>query len=554
MITTRSTRLSQPQGSVEIDYANPLAKGVAWLYLPSVEKELVRSLPITKGSGYTRRSVAGGVGQVLDANSTITTPSASLNSSDTLTMFSVASVKASLVSQAAIIPHAGVGNGSAGSTVVGQTAYAGGGGAGAVVYYSPNYSGYIIASSPGGDFTPGNVVVIVATYRRKDALRVYANGNLRATTAAADYQANLKFNSTVNVGGTSVSSTNVLMSGISYRAWSDAEIVEFSANPWQLFKPDSRRIYFDMGAGGTTEVTTEGTNSVQLSTSDSGYIGQEHLLVSSSSTQLGTLTAMGIAQANTLSSTPLVQTITSVGGAVTQISILSGEATASSSGTSPGAVQQVNKLLGSACLSLSSASSAGMLQVSNLTAISNAQLLLTTAAGILQSHVLLGGATFQSSYATSGGMSLTPLIELSADVVQAQSFSGAGQVSQDHKLSHGQSEQPATSSNGATVQTHVLVSSNAVQFVLSSSEAIAVEEQGLLQGSSVSQGNTITLGVILQGNILRGTSARQLTLSSSGAITQAGVLPPLTDAELREILAGMQLAIARLQVRLDAMY
>ena len=337
-------------------------------------------------------------------------------------------------------------------------------------------------------------------------------------------------------------------------ALSGEDIAALSRNPWQLFRPVQRRIYFDVGAGGTAGVTVEGTNSVQLSTSDSGYIGQEHLLVSSSSAQLGTLTAMGIAQANTLSGNPLVQTITSVGGAVTQISILSGEATASSSGTSQGVIQQVNKLLGADCLVLSSSSSAGLLQANNLVAISSAQLSLTTAAGILQSHVLLGGATFQSSYATSGGMSLTPLIELSAGVVQSQSLSGAGQVSQDHKLSHGQSEQPATSSNGATVQTHVLVSSNAVQFVLSSSEAIAVEERGLLQGSSVSQGNTITLGVILQGNILRGTSARQLTLSSSGAITQTGVLPPLTDAELREILAGMQLAIARLQVRLDAMY
>ena len=250
MILNKGTRLSQPQGPVELDYANSLAKGMAWLYLPSVEKELVRSLPITKGGGYTRGPVAGGVGQVLDANSSITTPSASLNSSDTLTMFSVASVKATLVSQAAIVSHAGTGSGSAGSTVVGQTGYAGGGGAGAVVYYSPNYNGYITASSPGGDFIPGNVVVIVATYRRNDALCVYANGNLRATTAAADYQANLKFNSTVNVGGPSASSTNVLMSGISYRAWSDAEIVEFSANPWQLFKPAQRRIYFDMGAGG----------------------------------------------------------------------------------------------------------------------------------------------------------------------------------------------------------------------------------------------------------------------------------------------------------------
>ena len=36
------------------------------------------------------------------------------------------------------------------------------------------------------------------------------------------------------------------------RALSDQEIREFNLNPWQLFRPVQRRVYFDMGAGGGT--------------------------------------------------------------------------------------------------------------------------------------------------------------------------------------------------------------------------------------------------------------------------------------------------------------
>ena len=533
MLVTRGVRLTQPQGSAEIDWANPIARrGLRQLLSFGTLTEAVSGAPLNTSK--TQIGVGGfGAGWTGNPYSYTTTVPPVAAAANTSVLFVCATPTSSA-------------NGV-------YLDYRAASYAGSFIRITSTLITCRIYDSTVMSFPVVEGVTITVVWRVKaGAHALYVNGVKVASSTSTANQA-------LTPNYVATATTTCYLAGlITSTVFSDADGVSLSANPWQLFKPAQRRVYFDMGAGGgdggTTEVTVEGTNSVQLSTSDSGYIGQEHLLVSSSNAQLGTLTAMGIAQANTLSGNPSVQAITSIGGAVTQISILSGEATASSSGTSQGVIQQVNKLLGADCLVLSSSSSAGLLQANNLVAISSAQLSLTTAAGILQSHVLLGGATFQSSYATSGGMSLTPLIELSAGVVQAQSLSGVGQVSQNHKLSHGQSEQPATSSNGATVQTHVLVSSNAVQFVLSSSEAIAVEERGLLQGSSVSQGSTITLGVILQGNILRGTSARQLTLSSSGAITQTGVLPPLTDAELREILAGMQLAIARLQVRLDAMY
>ena len=422
MILTRSTRLSQPQGPAEIDYANSLAKGMAWLYLPSVEKELVRSLPITKGGGYTRRAVAGGVGQVLDANSTITTPSASLNSSDTLTMFSVASVKASLVSRPAIVPHVGSGTGSAGSTVVGQTAYAGGGGAGAVVYYSPNYTGQIIASSPGGDFTPGNVVVIVATYRRNDALRVYANGNLRATTAAADYQANLKFHSTVNIGGTSESSTNVIMSGISYRAWSDAEIAEFSANPWQLFRPVQRRVYFDMGAGGG---------------------GTTH-----------TVTADPVDQGSTTTRPGLTQTHVTTASAVTQGATVSRPA-----------ITQTHVVTARAVVQASTVNAPSIVQTHIVTAMPSVQGATVTRPGLSQTHTVTARAVTQGSVvnAPSVDVGSTPATFVTARPVAQGSTVNTPGIRQTHVTSARAVVHGSTISAPGLVQTHVVAARPVVQ-------------------------------------------------------------------------------------------
>lgn len=50
-------------------------------------------------------------------------------------------------------------------------------------------------------------------------------------------------------GGYTAGGANAL-SVVWSRALSNAEIAEISSNPWQVFRPVQRRIYFDMGAGG----------------------------------------------------------------------------------------------------------------------------------------------------------------------------------------------------------------------------------------------------------------------------------------------------------------
>ena len=79
-------------------------------------------------------------------------------------------------------------------------------------------------------------------------------GNSSPRNAGTDFRA-LRGGAYPTVGF----SGDMIALSIHARALSDDELVRLRANPWQLFKPVQRRIYFDMGAGGgaTTSVSTD---------------------------------------------------------------------------------------------------------------------------------------------------------------------------------------------------------------------------------------------------------------------------------------------------------
>ena len=54
--------------------------------------------------------------------------------------------------------------------------------------------------------------------------------------------------------------TPIFLAATWQRALSDQEIRDFSLNPWQIFRPVQRRVYFDMGAGGGGEPATHDTS------------------------------------------------------------------------------------------------------------------------------------------------------------------------------------------------------------------------------------------------------------------------------------------------------
>lgn len=139
--------------------------------------------------------------------------------------------------------------------------------------------------------------------------------------------------------------------------------------------------------------------------------------------------------------------------------------------------------------------------------------------------------------------------ELTGNSLFQMNLSASGSIVQIHSLLPAHTQQDVYSTQSSLVQEYILLANNSTQIVLSSSGAIGTS--GSLLGNNAQQTNTSSSGFIIQASFLQGNVVKQLNLSSSGAITQ-GSSQPLTDAEIRQMFAMLQVAVAKLQTRIDA--
>lgn len=103
-------------------------------------------------------------------------------------------------------------------------------------------------------FTAGVPQLWLATYDGAN-VRFYLDGVLRATQAQTGFPNRVFLD--VAFGGWNAGAcitTKSYLAGIANRAWSDSQVRDFSANPWQIFKAPSRQLFAanDAGAAGVT--------------------------------------------------------------------------------------------------------------------------------------------------------------------------------------------------------------------------------------------------------------------------------------------------------------
>lgn len=114
----------------------------------------------------------------------------------------------------------------------------------------------------GNDTSYPEIGVWVARYDGTTALKIYRNGEdftgSNANTGASGSMASMN---NIGLGGTNrgtdafAGAGQLQTLGLYWnRALSPSEISEISRNPWQLFRPAQRRIYFDAGSGGGSVV------------------------------------------------------------------------------------------------------------------------------------------------------------------------------------------------------------------------------------------------------------------------------------------------------------
>lgn len=251
MLLQPRRRVVQPQGPVEIDWANPLARGLIQAYLGSGDRYLVggaqRAVP-TKVVGPHGFAEARILASMLGVTSSVAGSSASV------TMLSIerTSPAASVVANYFKLGNSSTAarlycSSSDGVTVGLLTARAYFGGA---------------TRTFGGSFTrqPGDWYTGVVRHLVGYGTTLFVDGQKDPTEAlGAGTHLGYGFHGTRDITG--VMECASALSVVWSRALSDAEVAAVSANPWQLFRPLPARLLVDLSGpvsisrpGGGTEL------------------------------------------------------------------------------------------------------------------------------------------------------------------------------------------------------------------------------------------------------------------------------------------------------------
>lgn len=277
----------QPQGPVAIDWAHPLAQGLASFVLPlgtaafDIAKGVALApslggpvLPVVRESGRGLRTITNGAG--LPTNGAYFAPSSPIAGTvGDMTLFSVIH-PLGLPTQANSLGVFGFGS----SVSINQTvALMNGATDGTLIrFLVRNDANVALADMSSGSipaFIQGSTRSIAGVFRSAGASSTYVNGRVAstaATTASGTITMNRQYVGAL-VRTTTVNGFDgaVFVSAAWKRALEDAEVAALSENPWQLLRPVQRRIWVEAGAtpiglvgGAAAEALASGNLSLQI--------------------------------------------------------------------------------------------------------------------------------------------------------------------------------------------------------------------------------------------------------------------------------------------------
>ena len=251
MILTRSTRLSQPQGPVEVA---PEWGGRGVVYLPPVQSGIAR-VNGTVGRGPTPQGISAIYTAGTDTKVERLNGSAPNGVTEFTQIVYLTPTAGGVVNDRGIFGNWNT-TGATGlvqmihrardATVNGRYCY--------VMSYDPT-SGAAASGIRTSDYSAvDNVPAFLVATVKNNTLSLYLNGALHGSTAvsatAMSSQADLQLGNYYDISVVRRLAANVHLAAFLPRGLGASEVAALSRNPWQLFRPIQRRVYFDMGAGG----------------------------------------------------------------------------------------------------------------------------------------------------------------------------------------------------------------------------------------------------------------------------------------------------------------
>ena len=268
MILTRSTRLSQPQGPVEVDWQNVYANGIEFAYIPGFSRDQTGKAGAIQAVGPDTTFVGGtmvtpGTNR---NNGLILATGALLGPMQNSTVLAIANTSAGLLGGGGSETDGLIGtNGNvlySERATTGLAIYklgllaASGGGLNAEFIYRNDGATILRQRVDIGSASADGRTLAIAAVKSGDAHSVYCNtvssvgtfGSASSAFSGATIQR--RVGSDIADAASAWNGQILLVAGWS-RALSADEIAGLRDNPWQLFKPVRRRVYFDMvGAAG----------------------------------------------------------------------------------------------------------------------------------------------------------------------------------------------------------------------------------------------------------------------------------------------------------------
>ena len=253
MILTRSTRLIQPQGPVEI---SPDFGGRGVVYLPNVQSG------ITRVAGTVGRSPSPqGISAVYTAGAETKIERLNGSAPNGVTEFTqiayLTPIAGGVVNDRGVFGNWNTTGATGFVQIVHRARDAAANGRYCwVMSYDPT-SAAVAAGLRTSDYSAtDNVPAVLIATVKNNTLSLYLNGTKHAsvavTASAMSSQADLQIGNYYDNISARRLSANVHLAAFLPRGLGDAEVAALSRNPWQLFRPVQRRVYFDMGAGGGT--------------------------------------------------------------------------------------------------------------------------------------------------------------------------------------------------------------------------------------------------------------------------------------------------------------
>lgn len=289
IIPSRRTR--QPRGAARVNWASPLAKDLRFLWNgANGGADSVSGTPSLRSGTVSTSFSAAGVGVECAANSYVYHPdSDSLDVVGDVTILTVV-VPYLTYDDASIINKASGAGANASPFLFGI--------GGDVPMLGRANSGYRVwRASNTGVLTAGRQYCLAATAPAaiETAPRFWVNGAAMTDTPVNMYGGGGSGAATSNSNPLQIGNRpdlladylgGVYLCAVWARTLSDYELVSLSANPWQIFTPDPRRLYFDGGAsGGGGDTSLISSDSTQTQTTDAAILVTSSFLVVQEATQ-----------------------------------------------------------------------------------------------------------------------------------------------------------------------------------------------------------------------------------------------------------------------------